>query len=125
MIDGALFQNEVHARQHHGRAGGVPERPAVRPGPHDARGNLAKLDTGAAARKAADLAQQGAFDVLVGGGGPAGSSAAIYAARKGIRTGVAAERFGGQVLDTLGIENFHLRAGDRGPEAGRGAGSST
>ena len=46
------------------------------------------------------------FDVLVVGGGPAGASAAIYAARKGIRTGIVAERFGGQVMDTLGIENF-------------------
>jgi len=46
------------------------------------------------------------FDVLVIGGGPAGASAAIYAARKGIRVGIVAERFGGQVLDTLGIENF-------------------
>lgn len=46
------------------------------------------------------------FDVLVVGGGPAGASAAIYAARKGIRTGIVAERFGGQVQDTMGIENF-------------------
>src|SRR5690606_3676943 len=67
---------------------------------------LGKVDTGAAARDAAKLSQKEAFDVLVVGGGPAGASAAVYAARKGIRTGVAAERFGGQVLDTLAIENF-------------------
>jgi alkyl hydroperoxide reductase subunit F len=61
---------------------------------------LAKLDTGAAARDAEKLDAKAPFDVLVVGGGPAGSAAAIYAARKGIRTGVVAERFGGQVLDT-------------------------
>ncbi|MDF2536208.1 MAG: FAD-dependent pyridine nucleotide-disulfide oxidoreductase [Bacillales bacterium] len=52
------------------------------------------------------LSNKEPFDVLVVGGGPAGASAAIYAARKGIRTGIVAERFGGQVMDTLGIENF-------------------
>ncbi|MFC4770806.1 alkyl hydroperoxide reductase subunit F [Enterococcus hermanniensis] len=45
------------------------------------------------------------FDVLVVGGGPAGASSAIYAARKGIKTGMVVETFGGQVLETLGIEN--------------------
>jgi alkyl hydroperoxide reductase subunit F len=64
------------------------------------------FDSGAAAREAQRLAQQDTFDVLVVGGGPAGAAAAVYAARKGIRTGVVAERFGGQTLDTLGIENF-------------------
>jgi NADH-dependent peroxiredoxin subunit F len=67
---------------------------------------LAKLDGNAGARAAAKLAGKDPFEVLVVGGGPAGASAAIYTARKGFRTGVAAERFGGQVLDTLGIENF-------------------
>src|SRR3546814_827160 len=67
---------------------------------------VAKLDTGAAAREAEAIDAKDAFDVLVVGGGPAGAAAAIYAARKGIRTGVVAERFGGQVLDTMSIENF-------------------
>jgi NADH-dependent peroxiredoxin subunit F len=66
---------------------------------------VAKLDTGAAAQ-ADEIAAKDPFDVLVVGGGPAGAAAAIYAARKGIRTGIAAERFGGQVLDTMAIENF-------------------
>ena len=66
----------------------------------------AKLDTGSAAREAAKLSAKDAYDVLIVGGGPAGAAAAVYAARKGIRTGVAAERFGGQVNDTLGIENY-------------------
>jgi alkyl hydroperoxide reductase subunit F len=67
---------------------------------------LAKLDTSSAARDADKLRGKAPFDVLVIGGGPAGAASAVYAARKGINTGVAAERFGGQVLDTLGIENF-------------------
>ena len=77
---------------------------------------MAKLDTGAAARAAEKIAAKEPFDVLVVGGGPAGASAAIYAARKGIRTGVVAERFGGQVLDTLGIENFISVSHTEGPK---------
>jgi len=67
---------------------------------------LAKLDAGSAAPVSAGLFAKAPFDVLVIGGGPAGAAAAIYAARKGIRTGIAAERLGGQLLDTVGIENF-------------------
>jgi alkyl hydroperoxide reductase subunit F len=77
---------------------------------------MAKLDTGAIARAAEKIAAKEPFDVLVIGGGPAGAAAAIYAARKGIRTGVAAERFGGQVLDTLGIENFISISRTEGPK---------
>src|SRR5690606_23962115 len=77
---------------------------------------VAKLDTGSAARAAAALRDRAPFDVLVVGGGPAGAAAAIYAARKGIRTGVAAERFGGQVLDTMAIENFVSVAYTEGPK---------
>jgi len=67
---------------------------------------LAQLDTGASSRKAEELSAREPYDVLIVGGGPAGAAAAVYAARKGIRTGVVAERFGGQVLDTNAIENF-------------------
>lgn len=67
---------------------------------------VAKLDIGAAKREAETIQAKAAFDVLVVGGGPAGAAAAVYAARKGIRTGLVAERFGGQVLDTMTIENF-------------------
>jgi len=66
----------------------------------------AKLDAGSAERESARLRAKTPFDVLVVGAGPAGAAAAIYAARKGIRTGIAAERLGGQLLDTVGIENF-------------------
>jgi alkyl hydroperoxide reductase subunit F len=67
---------------------------------------LAQVDRDAAARDAARLAKGEPYDVLIVGGGPAGAAAAVYAARKGIRTGVVAERFGGQTLDTLAIENY-------------------
>jgi alkyl hydroperoxide reductase subunit F len=67
---------------------------------------VAKLDTGSAAREAAKLSAKDPYDVLIVGGGPAGAAAAVYAARKGIRVGVAAERFGGQTNDTLAIENY-------------------
>jgi alkyl hydroperoxide reductase subunit F len=106
MIDGALFRNEVEERS-------VLAVPMVfLNGDHFGQGRssleeiLAKVDTGGTATQAAKLDAKEAFDVLVVGGGPAGAAAAIYAARKGIRTGVVAERFGGQVLDTLAIENF-------------------
>ncbi|HRO38246.1 alkyl hydroperoxide reductase subunit F [Thauera sp.] len=106
MIDGALFQKEVEERQ-------IMAVPTVYlNGEEFDQGRLelgqilAKVDSGAAARDAKKLSEKTAFDVLVVGGGPAGAAAAIYAARKGIRTGVVAERFGGQVMDTMAIENF-------------------
>jgi alkyl hydroperoxide reductase subunit F len=77
---------------------------------------VAKLDANASARTAERLAQKPAFDVLVVGGGPAGAAAAIYAARKGLRTGLVAERFGGQLQDTLGIENFVSVPHTEGPQ---------
>jgi len=105
-IDGALFQDEVDERK-------VMAVPSVfRNGEPFDQGRMsleqivAKLDTGAAERVAAELAGKDPFDVLVVGGGPAGAASAVYASRKGIRTGIAAERFGGQVLDTMAIENF-------------------
>jgi alkyl hydroperoxide reductase subunit F len=74
---------------------------------------LAKLGSG---QDTSQLSAMEPYDVLVVGGGPAGASAAIYAARKGIRTGIVAERFGGQVLDTLGIENFISMTYTEGPK---------
>jgi alkyl hydroperoxide reductase subunit F len=106
MIDGSLFQDEVEKRQ-------VMAVPTVfLNGQPFGQGRLeleeivAKLDATAGERQVAKLSAKKPFDVLVVGGGPAGAAAAIYAARKGIRTGIAAERFGGQLLDTVGVENF-------------------
>ncbi len=105
-IDGALNQDEVDERQ-------VMAVPTVYlngelfgQGRMSLEEIVARLDTGAAARAASEIDAKDPFDVLVVGGGPAGAASAVYAARKGIRTGVVTERFGGQVLDTMGIENF-------------------
>ena len=115
-IDGALFQQEVQARQ-------IMAVPTVLlNGQNFGQGRMAleeilvKLDTRMLERETEKIAQKEVFDVLVVGGGPAGASAAIYSARKGIRTGVVAERFGGQVLDTLGIENFISVKETEGPK---------
>jgi alkyl hydroperoxide reductase subunit F len=118
-IDGALFQQEVDTRQ-------VMSVPSIYlNGQLFAQGRmgvdeiLAKIDTGSATREAAKLNTKEPFEVLIVGGGPAGAAAAIYAARKGIRTGVAAERFGGQVLDTMSIENFISVQETEGPRLAR------
>src|SRR5699024_10257583 len=118
-IDGALFQDEVEARE-------VMAVPAVflNGEPFD-QGRmtleqiLSRLDTGAQAREAERLNHEAPFEVLIVGGGPAGAAAAVYAARKGVRTGVAAERFGGQVLDTMAIENFISVQQTEGPKLAR------
>jgi len=106
VIDGGLYQQEVADRQ-------VMAVPMVfLNGEHFGQGRMdveeivRKLDTGASARDAAKLDAKAPYDVLIVGGGPAGAAAAVYAARKGIRTGLLAERMGGQTMDTMSIENF-------------------
>ncbi|WP_137895001.1 alkyl hydroperoxide reductase subunit F [Ramlibacter sp. 2FC] len=116
MIDGALFQHEVQARQVMAVPSVLLNGQAFGQGRMGLEEIVARLDSGAGAREAAKIAAKAPFDLLVVGGGPAGAAAAIYAARKGIRTGVVAERFGGQVLDTLGIENFISVQETEGPK---------
>jgi NADH-dependent peroxiredoxin subunit F len=106
VIDGALYQDEVDKRQ-------VMAVPMVYlndavfgSGRMTLEEIIAKLDTKSDAREAAKLNDKKPYDVLIVGGGPAGAAAAVYAARKGIRVGVAAERFGGQTNDTMAIENY-------------------
>lgn len=115
-IDGALFQDEVENRE-------IMSVPSIylngKPfdqGRMTLEQILAKVDTGAIEREAKKLSEKAAFDTLVIGGGPAGAAAAIYSARKGINTGIAAERFGGQVADTMGIENFISVSHTEGPK---------
>ena len=116
MIDGGLYQQEVEQRQ-------IMAVPTIYlngkefgAGRMELGEILAKIDTGAAKRDAEKLSAKAPYDVLIVGGGPAGASAAVYAARKGIRTGIVADRFGGQVMDTLGIENFISVKATEGPK---------
>ena len=105
-IDGALFQDEVEKRK-------VMAVPTVflngepfGSGRMNLAEIMAKVDTGSTEKAASKLSAKEPYDVLVVGGGPAGAAAAIYTARKGIRTAIIAEQFGGQLMDTMGIENF-------------------
>lgn len=116
MIDGGAFQKEVEEKQ-------IMAVPSVfvngKPfgnGRMSLEEILAKIDTNASERELLALNNKEDFDVLIVGGGPAGASAAIYAARKGVKTGIVAERFGGQVMDTLGIENFISVKETEGPK---------
>lgn len=115
-VDGAVFQDEVTAKE----ILAVPSvwlngAPFVN-GRQEIENILDKLDTGAAARRAEVLSAKEPFDSLIIGGGPAGAAAAIYMARKGLRTGLIAERMGGQLLDTLSIENFVSVQETEGPK---------
>jgi alkyl hydroperoxide reductase subunit F len=116
MIDGALYQEEIDTRQ-------IMSVPTVYlNGEVFGQGRMtlpeimSKLDSGADAKAAEKINQKEPFDVLVIGGGPAAAAASIYASRKGIRTGIVSERFGGQLNDTLSIENFISVQSTEGPK---------
>jgi alkyl hydroperoxide reductase subunit F len=115
-IDGAMFQDEVEQRQVMSVPTMFLNGQVFGQGRMGVEEIVARLDTGAAAREANRIAAKAAYEVLVIGGGPAGASAAIYSARKGIRTGLVAERFGGQLLDTMAIENFISVPETEGPK---------
>jgi len=116
MIEGGLFQEEIEQRQIMGVPTVFLNGTMFGTGRMSLEEILAKVDTSGSEREAKKIAGKDAFDVLIVGGGPAGAAAAVYAARKGIRTGIASERFGGQVLDTLGIENFVSVKETEGPK---------
>ena len=116
MIDGALFQKEVEDKQ-------IMAVPTIfLNGEPFGQGRMEldeivnKIDSSASLKEAEKISKKETYDILIVGGGPAGSSAAIYSARKGIRTGIVSERFGGQVMDTLGIENFISVKATEGPK---------
>jgi alkyl hydroperoxide reductase subunit F len=106
VIEGGAFQKEVEAREIMAVPMVFLNGQVFGSGRMSVEEIVAKLDTGAGAREAAKLDAKEPYDMLIVGGGPAGAAAAVYAARKGIRTGIAAENLGGQVNDTLGIENY-------------------
>ena len=118
IVDGALYQSEVDSRQ----VMAVPtlylNGKMLANGRMTAEDIINKIDSASATRHAEQLASKEPYDVLVLGGGPAGSAAAIYAARKGIRTGMVAERMGGQIMDTLSIENLISIKETEGPKLG-------
>ncbi|OJW71102.1 MAG: alkyl hydroperoxide reductase subunit F [Sphingomonadales bacterium 63-6] len=118
LIEGGTFQAEVDARNVLAVPATFLNGEMFASGKMGVEEILAKLDSNADAKAAAKLAEKKPFEVLVVGGGPAGASAAIYTARKGFSTGIAAERFGGQVLDTMGIENFISVPYTEGPKLG-------
>jgi alkyl hydroperoxide reductase subunit F len=116
MVDGALYQGLVDQYQIMAVPTVILNGEVFGQGRMSVEEIVAKLDTSTPKEEAAKLSAKESFDVLVIGGGPAGAAAAIYAARKGIRTGIVAERFGGQVMDTMGIENFISVKETEGPK---------
>ncbi|MET3576891.1 alkyl hydroperoxide reductase subunit F [Bhargavaea ullalensis] len=117
MIDGAVFKDEVERKNIMAVPTAFLNGEPFTNGRKTLEEILAELGSGA---DASEFEDKEPFDVLVVGGGPAGASAAIYAARKGIRTGVVAERFGGQILDTAAIENFISVKHTEGPKLAAG-----
>ncbi|MCY7752015.1 alkyl hydroperoxide reductase subunit F [Bacillus haynesii] len=113
MIDGAAYKSEVESKNIMAVPTVYLNGESFGSGRMTLEEILAKMGSGT---DASELSDKDPFDVLVVGGGPAGASAAIYAARKGIRTGIVAERFGGQVLDTMSIENFISVKRTEGPK---------
>lgn len=116
MIDGGAFQKEVEEKQIMAVPSVFLNGQLFGNGRISLEEILAKIDTKSAQKQVDALSHKEDFDVLIVGGGPAGASAAIYAARKGIKTGILAEKFGGQVMDTLGIENFISVKETEGPK---------
>ena len=116
LIEGGTFQDEVEARDIMAVPATFLNGESFYNGKMELAEILAKLDKNAGAKQAEKLAAKAPFEVLVVGGGPAGAAAAVYTARKGFSTGIAAERFGGQLMDTLGIENLPGTSYTEGPK---------
>ena len=116
VIEGGAFQKEVEERQIMAVPMVFLNGQVFGSGRMSVEEIVAKLDTNAAARDAAKMNEKAPYEVLIVGGGPAGAAAAVYAARKGIRVGIAAERFGGQLNDTMSIENYISVLETNGPK---------
>jgi alkyl hydroperoxide reductase subunit F len=116
VIEGGAFQKEVEDRQIMAVPMVFLNGQVFGSGRMSVEEIVAKLDTNAAARDAVKMNEKAPYDMLIVGGGPAGAAAAVYAARKGIRVGIAAERFGGQLNDTMSIENYISVLETNGPK---------
>ncbi|MEM7665139.1 MAG: alkyl hydroperoxide reductase subunit F [Pseudomonadota bacterium] len=116
LIEGGTFQDEVEARDILAVPATFLNGESFFNGKMELAEILSKLDSGADEKAAEKLSAKDPFEVLVIGGGPAGAASAVYTARKGFRTGIAAERFGGQLMDTLGIENLPGTSYTEGPK---------
>lgn len=116
LIEGGTFQDEVERRDIMAVPATFLNGEPFYNGKMELAEILSRLDKNADAKQAEKLSQKAPFEVLVIGGGPAGAAAAVYTARKGFRTGIAAERFGGQLMDTLGIENLPGTPYTEGPK---------
>ena len=116
LIEGGTFKDEIDTREVMAVPATYLNGQSFYNGKMSLEEILAKVDTGAEARAAEKLSAKKPFEVLIVGGGPAGVAASIYTARKGFRTGIAAERFGGQLNDTLGIENLPGTSYTEGPK---------
>ncbi|MGB1236689.1 MAG: thioredoxin family protein, partial [Pseudomonadales bacterium] len=116
MVDGSVFSEEVAEKNILAVPSVYLNGELFSQGAIKLQGIIDKLDSKSGEKRSAELSAREPYDVIVVGGGPAGASAAIYSARKGLRTAVVAERFGGQVMDTLGIENFISVEKTEGPK---------
>lgn len=113
MVDGSAFKDEAESRNIMAVPSAFLNGEFFNGGRISLEEIVAKISEGPSAE---EFTEREPYDVLVVGGGPAGASSAIYSARKGIRTGIVAERFGGQVLDTMTIENFISVKSTEGPK---------
>ncbi len=117
MIDGGLYQNLISERDIQGVPSVYLNGELFANGKVDAASLIDKLIERDPSLKEANTGVQLPLqDVTVIGGGPAGVASAIYSARKGLKVTVVAESFGGQVKDTMGIENLISVPKTTGPE---------
>ena len=116
LIEGGTFKDEVESREIMAVPATFLNGEPFYNGKMELAEILSKLDSGSEKKAADKMSARDSFEVLVVGGGPAGAATSIYTARKGFRTGVAAERFGGQLHDTLGIENLPGTPYTEGPK---------